>query len=116
MSHTPGPWKVEDRRKAPIKNIRIVGNGGHEVAEVSDVHQRDHLSPRKWSDEEANAIDAEGLANAQLIAAAPDLLAACKLLIDAGEGCVSLVVVLDAVWAAIAKAEPNQDAPGKTPG
>jgi hypothetical protein len=45
-----------------------------------------------------------------------DLLEACKLLIDAGEGCVSLADVLDAVRAAIAKAEPNQDAPGKTPG
>ena len=74
---TCGPWRVDDRRHAPLKNIRIVGADGHQVGEVSDVHTRDYLHSG-WTNEQADAVDALGLANANLMAAAPDLLFACR--------------------------------------
>ena len=82
MPHTPGKWTVEDRRKAPLKNIRIVSDD-HEICWVSDVHQRDLLAARsspnffdgsKEAEAAADAIDELGIANARLIAAAPELL------------------------------------------
>lgn len=75
--HTPGPWTVEDRRHAPLKNIRVVSSND-EVCEVSSVHQRDYQGGFRGDHKAADAIDAVGIANARLIAAAPDLLAACK--------------------------------------
>lgn len=73
--HTPGPWIVRDRRRAPLPNIQIL-SGATEIARVSHVHMRDDLSPRKWTHEEADSLDSIGLANALLIAAAPELLEA----------------------------------------
>jgi hypothetical protein len=76
-AHTPGPWVVEDRRNAALKNIRIV-SGSHEIGEVSDVHQRDYQGSFNGDHKAADALDAIGLANARLIAASPDLLALAK--------------------------------------
>ena len=56
--HTPGPWRVKDR----TENETIVFAGKNfKVAEVEHPH---------WDD--------EAKANAALIAAAPELLAACE--------------------------------------
>jgi hypothetical protein len=87
MSHTPGPWWVD---------------GPDEGIEVHDTFGR---TASVWGDQGANS---EAWANASLIAAAPDLLAAARLanqeLIDMGQGS-SGSPALVALWAAIAKAE-----------
>jgi len=65
---TPRPWRVYDRRRAALPNIAIFA--GHEkVGEVSSVHMRSRCGgydPSRDS-EGANAVDAVGLANAELI-------------------------------------------------
>lgn len=69
---TAGPWSDEDRRHAALKNIRVVA-GQHEIAWVSDVHQRDYQGSFTGSKEArvtADNLDAVGLANAAFIAAA----------------------------------------------
>ena len=62
-SHTPGPWPIKptgDFKRIVIGDGLVDGPGGYEVAEVySDDCDRD-----------------EAMANAHLIAAAPDLYAA----------------------------------------
>lgn len=78
---TPLPWAVDDRRRAALKNIRIVA-GDHDVCWLQDVHQRDHLGGFKGDHEAADAVDAVGLANANLIVLAvnthADLVAALE--------------------------------------
>lgn len=83
---TPGPWEVVDRRQAPLKNIAIVRQGV-KIGEVSSVHQRDYLAGFKddRDSQAADAIDAIGLANAHLIASAPDLYEALTAAIKATE-------------------------------
>jgi hypothetical protein len=70
--HTPGPWVAEDRRKAALPNIRVVC-GEKEVAQMSHVHMRDHRWSDGWTNEQADAIDMVGLANARLIAKSPEM-------------------------------------------
>jgi hypothetical protein len=62
MSHTPGPWKADDKGKAVFIPLRAhhCEQLGIQVGFVS------------WED------DKESLANARLIAAAPELLEALK--------------------------------------
>jgi hypothetical protein len=87
MSHTPGPWWVD----GPADGI--------------EVHDTFGRTASVWGDQDASS---EAWANASLIAAAPDLLAAARLanqeLIDMGQGS-SGSPALVALWAAIAKAE-----------
>lgn len=64
--HTPGPWTIADDNGTDIGIIaRKRGRGGQMVAMVT-------------VDEDVPQDDDERLANARLIAAAPDLLSACK--------------------------------------
>lgn len=77
---------------------------------MSHTHQRDDQGGFKGNREghaAADAIDAIGLANACLIAAAPDLLAACKLAKERLDqvGMEWLGKGPDPLEAAIAKAE-----------
>ena len=66
--HTPGPWKIEPPLSNEIdQNTFITANGG--MALVAEI-----LQP--LTDEEG---DWRGTCDARLIAAAPDLLTACKL-------------------------------------
>lgn len=64
-AHTPGPWEVRFFRS---KSHRIDAPGWDELAVVYGNEDDD--------------LDRQGRANARLIAAAPDLLAACRLLLD----------------------------------
>jgi hypothetical protein len=83
--HTPGPWSVEDRRAASLKNVRIV-SGQVPIAEVSHVHQRDYLGTFDGDHASADQLDAIGLANAAFIVRAcnahEDLLAACEAALE----------------------------------
>lgn len=65
IEHTPGPWKVESFPEVGKKgSVYVSGAEGWEVSPVCST----------WETE--SRIKNE--ANAQLIAAAPDLLAACR--------------------------------------
>ena len=101
---TPGPWEVQDRRRAPLPNIRIK-SGSHEVAQVSDVHMRDDHW-HDWTHKEADAVDAEGLANARLIAAAPELRDALREILAITDRKHD---AWDKARAALAKAEGTRD-------
>ena len=85
--HTPGPWVVRHVPERYNASTYCIDWSAHqeEVAEI--VH---------------------GEANARLIAAAPDLLAAAKGLLGLAERHGWLHVAVDAARAAIAKAEGEQ--------
>lgn len=96
MSHTPGPWIVktmDGRKNIGIESAEVVRmDNGVNVATV-------HITAWKQGSRDARQ-------NARLIAAAPDLLDACKymhkLLFDMGHGGLAGAVIGEA---AIAKAE-----------
>lgn len=68
--HTPGPWQTDEAaHDAPYQNIRVTANG----RSVCTVWIDDAPVPDFNAGQEANA---------RLIAAAPELLAACKLAFD----------------------------------
>lgn len=65
--HTPGPWRWADgyQASATSRNAPTVYIPGREVCKLSSLMANEH--------------QAEAKANARLIAAAPDLLDACRL-------------------------------------
>ena len=89
--HTPGPWSVDPDR--PF----LVIDDGHNPASVAYIE----------------GDGAEAAANARLIAAAPDLLASCKMLTKAlidlapydPDVAVAVIAIVECGRAAIAKAE-----------
>ena len=90
--HTPGPWSIHDRAKTAV-----VDSSGIVVAACGS-----HSNNLR----DAGELEAEQQANAHLIAAAPELLAALQHLRDAFIG-TSIEVQADAMRnarAAIAKA------------
>lgn len=96
-THTEGPWRVDDNGR----DVRAGGRGGLFVARAYEIEQ----------DEPPYGADVQQWeANARLIAAAPDLLAALKRslnwLASYPGGCASNAY--DAARAAIAQAEQEQ--------
>lgn len=91
--HTPGPW-VAAASPSSIVGWPIIGPGGRAVASV-------HC--RRGDTAEGQQINAEAGANARLIAAAPDLLEACKAMLEEYGGIDR--VCGDMAKDAIAKAE-----------
>lgn len=99
---TPGPWEVSDERECEMEHFASILSHaeGHKGVEVC-VLQGGH--PYR---------NGEGLANARLIAAAPDLYGACKAWMDwmdsPGDGTDKSLddeaAMLDAMRAALAKA------------
>jgi hypothetical protein len=88
--HTPGPWVIDEYHADGFYKIR----GAKEV--ICHVHS---FSPNKKPESQATA-------NAHLIIAAPDLLAACKALVGVYEGQEDAPMYVIKARAAIAKARP----------
>ena len=65
-AHTPGPW---------VRNATHEGGGGFGAIRVESEHEHGEVNDG-WAIAEVIGSDAE--ANARLIAAAPELLAACE--------------------------------------
>jgi len=90
--HTPGPWSTEGADNCNYMaepdhaSHRIVGDGWTIAMVLCDVGE----------------LAAASEPNARLMAAAPDLLAACKAVLDEGE---TTATAYDKIRAAIAKAE-----------
>ena len=94
-THTPGPWRVRGGA-ASVYAFDIVGPKGEDIGYANQSDGAD--DPEVYPDG----------ANARLMAAAPDLLAACRafLAADPGEGYSPLEeAAIDLMRAAIAKAE-----------
>ena len=112
MSHTAGPW----RARRDIRSEAMQNKSGWNPDDPSHCDWAVYgftrvaciPSPRAWCDEATTE------ANALLMAAAPELLAACKLangeLIALGVGS-SASPALRAIWAAISMAEPVNHEP-----
>ncbi len=101
--HTPGPWRVV----GPLDAIFSDDPYGHGSMRVADVRGWGHLTGDGGCRLEHAPAVAIQQANAALIAAAPDLLAASKALLDRlnDEYDEETNNACDALSAAIAKAE-----------
>ena len=77
MSHTPGPWMIGERHRLPDTDTGE--QWGYTLTAVGSTTIEQVLGATfHVATVGANPGDAECEANARLIAAAPDLLAACK--------------------------------------
>lgn len=65
--HTPGPWRF--RRDKVGYSIEIIGADGYSLAGIADIRKDEH------------GRESEDLANARLIAAAPDMLSLLKIFV-----------------------------------
>lgn len=97
--HTPGPWRLMNSHKAGFLNVYTT----HDTGELEATDFICEIGPGARNEGEINA-------NARLIAAAPELLEACKVLADL---CTDAKCVQSVKWtsardqarAAIQKAE-----------
>ena len=113
MSHTPGPWKAK------------IPDSDEVWSEYSDVREGERrlllgaafISGAGWShlalvySHVQGQPDDEGIANAQLVCAAPDLLAACEMVLDDPGLTAS---ANDVIRSAIAKARQSVPEPKET--
>ena len=108
--HTPGPWMLRDTRAADVVAPRRLPTGGviRETTIANCGGFQSNIDSERFLE--------ENMANARLIAAAPDLLEAAKLALYEAEGWVhdqldgtssldDALARLDSVRAAIAAAE-----------
>ena len=102
MKYTPGPWEVAEPH---------VDSGAMQIGSSKDYVCMIYSNPNDEVGAEQNKI--EELANANLIAAAPDLLEACKSVVqwhrehDSGEGELFGLDFVTTCIAAIRIAEPD---------
>ena len=111
MEHTPGLWKIENNGELQeldgVQYVRIMGPGEYE--HICDVFETPALPSYP-------NVKVDARANARLIAAAPDLLAMCKLaanyvakmVVDNVNTVVPPIIALNRIEAAIAKAEGKE--------
>ena len=104
--HTPGPWTATKTRNndGDLAINYTDADGDTTPIAWARLIRRDVKRGQAW-----NAADDERGANARLIAAAPDLLAACKAALDSisdtsGDWRASIEAVTPDLRAAIAKA------------
>lgn len=89
MAHTPGPWRLSVAETWPF-DVRVVDGADRRVVVLDMAHYstRDKTLPDVLErDPEANG---EVIANARLIAAAPDLLFQLRALVTAIDECFRL--------------------------
>ncbi len=96
--HTPGPWSVADGRATGFKTA----SGGESI--LANARPTDDFFILKIAEMETNVSAAERAANARLIAAAPDMLAALLGVQQSTEWSCMETDTQDAVLAAIANA------------
>lgn len=72
MGHTPGPWRLVDDAQGPCMVMHPTADG------VAIASLADAFHPLKGFVQIGSPGAPERTANARLIAAAPDLLAACE--------------------------------------
>lgn len=96
---TPGPWIVQTKANMPSATADLIKPNGYS-AYVSSIHW---LALASVIVKTEGSESDEGSANARLIAAAPDLYAACKAMADAND-LADVTKARDAARAALAKA------------
>lgn len=82
MKHTPGPWEVGGPYPGVSVIVCVDGGRGGPDPEPPTYEPIAILDQRKNGEQSKQA-----LVDARLIAAAPELLAACKALLDKGPDC-----------------------------
>ena len=103
MKHTPGKWNV-------TRTHATEDTHHHEVLARDTEYHREVVICECFPINDDGQIDSESAANARLIAAAPELLAATKRMINWLEGLSDEIDIIDMALqarAAIAKAEGN---------
>jgi hypothetical protein len=100
MPYTPGPWICSDDNfgNPVVATPGKLGPLGYLIAEVSSAQDNPHTPESK----------AEARANASLIAAAPDLLEACKYTIEQLKTVKGKAFPILPILNAIAKAEGRE--------
>lgn len=109
-THTQGPWEIETDHDEGDDVVLIHGAADAPgLVPIATVFTVDAFPCT--DDEDRESLRAEYEANARLITAAPDLLAACELAIEAIEGIAEWgepeIKARQALIAAIAKARPS---------
>lgn len=96
--HTPGPWKTDlEKHDAPHQDIKI--SSPHMLGEIC----------RVWQDDACHDNNPEQIANARLIAAAPELLEALEdLASESVETFAHWPDLKKQVYAAITKAKGEE--------
>ena len=116
MEHTPGPWSI-DQEATLDELFAIIGVKNCQAnieCEGPSFYPENYASEKdfdkEWDREQQKLID-ECNANARLIAAAPELLAACEYVVqyhrdhDSGEGELFGLDLVTTCIAAISKAK-----------
>ena len=81
VKHRPGPWKVDFWRIGKRDQVVNV-SGGLDASEKFDSIAGNQFPPERFMIAELGERNPKTEANARLIAAAPDLLEACKKLVE----------------------------------
>ena len=102
--HTPGPWKVHQRPNPPIDlGHHVTTEGGLQVCKVT------YQLPAGVN---GSVVEVARIANARLIAAAPDLLESLSKLVaiedSTGMAVIGWTEAMEAARAAIARATGTQ--------